>query len=167
MGPLLTLALKDLRLLWRDKFGLFWVALFPLLMALFFGSIFSGGGSRAGNMKIALVDQVQSDQSHRLADKLSAKEVLAVTPMPFDSAHALVQKGKLAAYVLLKPSADSTDSFNPFAMPPIEIGVDPSRKAEAGYLQGMVTEAWFSLLQERMTDPVEIKIGRASCRERV
>ena len=44
MNSLIILALKDLRLLWRDKVNVFWVLGFPLIMALFFGSIFSGGG---------------------------------------------------------------------------------------------------------------------------
>ena len=44
MKPVLVLALKDLKLIYRDKFGLFWLLVFPLLMALFFGSIFSGAG---------------------------------------------------------------------------------------------------------------------------
>lgn len=157
MRTLLTLANKDLRLLWRDRFGMFWVVMFPLLMALFFGSIFSSGSSRAGNMKIALVDQQQTEQSRRMADKLARKEILALTPMPLDSARMLVQSGKLTAYVLLKPVANEKDDFNPFAMPPMEIGLDPSRKAEAGYLQGMVTEAWFSLMKDRMTDPTEMR----------
>ena len=40
MRSLLTLAGKDLRLLVRDRAGLFWVLFFPLIMAIFFGSIF-------------------------------------------------------------------------------------------------------------------------------
>ena len=43
MGAVINLALKDLRLLLRDRFGLFWVLAFPLLMALFFGAIFRSG----------------------------------------------------------------------------------------------------------------------------
>jgi ABC-type transport system involved in cytochrome c biogenesis permease component len=37
MKGMLILAAKDLRLLWRDRFGLFWVLGFPLIMALLFG----------------------------------------------------------------------------------------------------------------------------------
>ena len=41
MNSVIILALKDLRILWRDPVRLFWVLGFPLLMALFFGSVFS------------------------------------------------------------------------------------------------------------------------------
>ena len=40
MKILWTLAWKDLRLLGRDRFGVFWVLAFPLMMALLFGAIF-------------------------------------------------------------------------------------------------------------------------------
>lgn len=47
MRKVLALAGKDLRLLIRDRAGFFFVFFFPLLYAIFFGFIFSGGGSRA------------------------------------------------------------------------------------------------------------------------
>ena len=60
MKSVIVLALKDLKLLSRDKFGLFWLLVFPLLMALFFGSIFSSGGGGGGAaMKVAVVDEDQ------------------------------------------------------------------------------------------------------------
>ena len=42
MRAVWTLAIKDLRLLVRDRVSLFWVLAFPLLLALFFGSMFGG-----------------------------------------------------------------------------------------------------------------------------
>jgi len=47
MNAVWALARKDLVILLRDRFGLFWVVAFPLLMALFFGSIFGSGSSGA------------------------------------------------------------------------------------------------------------------------
>jgi len=41
MKAVIALAVKDIKLLLRDPFGLFWLLAFPLLMALFFGAIFS------------------------------------------------------------------------------------------------------------------------------
>ncbi len=37
MNAILTLALKDVKLLFRDKFALFWIFAFPLMFAFFFG----------------------------------------------------------------------------------------------------------------------------------
>ena len=55
MRNAVVMAIKDLHLLWRDKFGLFWVVVFPLMMALFVGAIFGGSGPTAG-MSLAVVD---------------------------------------------------------------------------------------------------------------
>ena len=155
MQVLLTLALKDLRLLWRDKFGLFWVIVFPLLMALFFGSIFGSGGGGARNMKIAVVDLQQTETSRDLIEQLKTRSILAIDEMPLDSAREKVRKGSRTAYVLIGESAEGNG--NPFAMPPMELGVDPARRAEASYLQGMVMETWFGIVKRRMTDRAEAR----------
>ena len=42
MRAMLTLTLKDLLLLWRNKTALFWVIVFPLAFGLFYGAIIAG-----------------------------------------------------------------------------------------------------------------------------
>lgn len=65
MRPILTLALKDIKLILRDKAGLFWIIGFPLLMALFFGAIFGGsGGSSVSSVEIAIVDEDKIGRAH-------------------------------------------------------------------------------------------------------
>ena len=44
MRVILTIAAKDLRLLLRDRTNAFFVIVFPLAIAIFFGSIFGGSG---------------------------------------------------------------------------------------------------------------------------
>ena len=51
MPAVFHIAAKDLRLLTRDRFGLFWILVWPLVFALFFGSIFSGSGS-TGSVRV-------------------------------------------------------------------------------------------------------------------
>jgi ABC-2 type transport system permease protein len=152
ISNVLTLALKDLRLLLRDRFGLFWVILFPLLMALFFGSIFSGGGSRAGAMKLALVGD-NSAATQAFFKQLSQSEVLQTTPMPLDSARALVAHGELTAYVRYLSADDVGGSFMSLGRDSIEVGIDPSRRAESEYLRGLISQAYFTQLQAKFTDP--------------
>ena len=45
MNPILVMALKDLRLLFRDKLGAFFIIGFPILMGLFFGCTLDSGGT--------------------------------------------------------------------------------------------------------------------------
>ena len=43
------LAVKDLRILLRDKAGFFFTFIYPVLIAVFMGVIFSGGGGASGS----------------------------------------------------------------------------------------------------------------------
>jgi len=156
MRAVITLALKDLLLLWRDKAGLFWVMGFPLIMALFFGSIFSGGGETAA-MKIAVIDQDQSENSNVFVAELKSSEALRVSSVPLDSARDEVRRGKLIAYVLIKKGFGESSFFSRSDSGGIELGIDPARKAEAGYLRGLITQASFKPMQETFTKPDKAK----------
>jgi ABC-2 type transport system permease protein len=164
MRRILTLALKDLLLLWRDKFGLFWVIMFPLLMALFFGSIFSGEGSTPGSLRVAFVSD-NTAEADAYCNALAKSESLSLTRMPLDSARTKVTQGKLAAYVQYVDSGITAGSlFNP-QQSRIEVGIDPSRRAEAGYLQGLVTQAYFQRMQARMMDTKQLREAISHQRE--
>jgi ABC-2 type transport system permease protein len=72
MSAIFSIAWKDLRLLLSDRMAAFFVLGFPILMGLFFGSMMNLG-PRGGQtkMKVAIVDQDQSEYSKALAEKLS------------------------------------------------------------------------------------------------
>ncbi len=157
MNSILFLALKDLRLLARDKFGLFWVIAFPLLMALFFGAIFSSGESGASRLSIAVVNESSSSVAKQFVEQLQQSSALSIRYMSHDSARTLVGMGKLAAFVELSDSAKQASSFFLKDMPVIKVGIDPKRKAESGYLQGILTQAYFVLMQQQIMNPAKIQ----------
>lgn len=147
MSKILFIALKDVRILTRDKASLFWVMFFPLLIALFFGTIFSGSGGQVSGMRIAAINEDGSDYAAAFIDEIDAMEALRVSRMPRDSAVSLVRRGKLSAMVVLKKGfGDSYGMFTDSAL--LEIGIDPARRMEAGYLQGLLTRANFMLLHK-------------------
>jgi len=183
MSALLHLAVKDLRLLARDKFGLFWILAFPLMYAGFFGMIFgdSDGGGR-GRITLVLVDEDQSPRSAALVGRLAEHESVdvargeeperAVTLVPLEEARDLVRRGKRAAYLRI-PSGYGE---NPFALfgggddaPRLELGLDPARTAEAGFLQGVLMETVFSGLSDVITDKdavlEQIELGEEEIRD--
>ncbi|MCK4856436.1 MAG: ABC transporter permease [candidate division Zixibacteria bacterium] len=151
MGSIGTLALKDLRLLGRDKFGLFWVLAFPLLFAIFFGSIFSGGGS-GSKIKLAVVDQDSTSQSRAYIEEMQESDALAVTFLTLEEAEKRVRQGKLTAYVVLEPGfGDSPFSFFSGEVP-LRVGIDPSRRAAAAYLRGILTQLSFKQVEKLISD---------------
>ncbi len=155
MQAIITLALKDLKLLLRDKLGLFWVLIFPLLMALFFGSIFSGSSGGARSLRIATVTDDASPLAQKFYAKLSEAEVLKIRALPRDSARILVTRGELTAYVEFTGQGEDVFSLFRGDGGNIEVGIDPARKAEAGYLNGLINQAYFAMLQGAMTNSRE------------
>jgi ABC-2 type transport system permease protein len=148
MRILLAIALKDLRVLTRHRPALFWVVGFPLLMAFFFGAIYAGGGGGQHAMKIAVVDLDRSDFSRKFTAELMKSDALLVIEAPYDSARVLVRQGRYVAYVALPPGIGETLGFGGAdSTSGLEVGIDPSRRAEQGYLRGILTQAVFGAMQ--------------------
>lgn len=183
MNAVLALAKKDLLLLYRDKFALFWILAFPLMFALFFGSIFGddGGGAR-GAISIAVVDEDGSDVSRAIVAKLAKHESVrlarvgegedaALETPSLDEARELVQKGRRVAYLRIPRGYGE----NPYAVfggggedePELELGIDPGRRAEAGLLQGVMMEVVFGSLQGRFGDKETLRGDLAGARAEI
>lgn len=165
MRQVLALAIKDLRLLFRDKAGLFFTFLFPAIYASFFGAIFSGGGSGSA-MKVAIVDVDQTEGSRVFIARLKEAPEVAVVLRGSDGldnltrekAVDLVRHGKVVAYLVL-PAGFGEHSEQPFRFGParLEMGVDPARQAEAGMLQGIMTKYMFEGMQSLFTDRAKMR----------
>ncbi|MEM8834852.1 MAG: ABC transporter permease [Planctomycetota bacterium] len=166
MRTVWAMAIKDLLLLWRDRFGVFWVLVFPLMFALLFGSIFSGGGGGGGGnaMRVIVVDLDNSDASRALAQNLDNSDAVAVTSerdgVVFDevSAREAVRvPGEVSylAYVVIPEGyADTRPAFIPGGdAATLRVGIDPARQAEAGFLQGVLIEATMQESMTRLQDP--------------
>lgn len=181
MKPVLALAVKDLRLLVRDRFALFWILAFPLMFALFFGAIFGDGGEGGGALSLAIVDEDASDGSRALVASLAVNDSVRLTrvgegsdapleTLALERARELVQKGQRLAYLRI-PAGYGANPYAVFgaggdaaATPQLEVGIDPGRRAEAGFLQGVLMEATFSALQQRLLDPELVSADLAAAR---
>lgn len=155
MRALLAILRKDLRLLARDPAGLFFTVVFPPLTAIFFGTIFSrDDGGEA--ISVVLVDEDGSAESRAFLARLDAAPELATRRGERAAAVAAVRKGKETAYVLV-PSGfgDARRRLLFGGTARVVIGVDPSRRAEAGLLRGVVTRYLYEGVQDLFADPDE------------
>ncbi|MHC4947715.1 MAG: ABC transporter permease [Planctomycetota bacterium] len=160
MQAILALARKDLTLLLRDKPGFFFTFGFPILYALFFGMIFSGAGGGGGGdggsrIPIVVVDLDGSDGARAFVEALAGADELRVDEAPtVPEAADLVRRGRRTAYVVITEGfgvAGERMFWGETAR--LEVGVDPSRSAEAGMLQGLLTKYAFQRMQLMFTDP--------------
>jgi hypothetical protein len=127
-----TIALKDLRVLLRDRAALMWVVGFPLAFALFFGSVMKTGVESSAP-PIPLV-VVAAPGSPDLALRTAALERsgLSVSRASAVDARSAVRRGEAVAFVQW-PTRGTDD--------PIEIGIDPSRQTEAALLRTLIAAA--------------------------
>ncbi|MDC3223906.1 ABC transporter permease [Mariniblastus sp.] len=154
MNQVLVMAIKDLRLLFRDKLGAFFIIGFPILMGIFFGMVMGGpssGGDRA-KMKIAIVDLDQSTLSAKFISLLGSNESIELIETNLKPAKESVRKGQRLAMLVLNEGFGETAGIFWETPPTIQIGVDPSRAAESAMLQGMIFESIGQLASQRMGD---------------
>lgn len=161
MSHALTLAFKDLRLLVRDKPGLFFTCFFPIVFAIFFGAVFSGMGGDSARIDVIVVDEDGTAGSAAFVDRLRAAAELSVrttagdppTPMTAAQAEERVRLGRTTALVVV-PKGFGAPGRSMFwdGSRRLELGVDPARKAEAGLLEGILTRYMFEQMNTALSD---------------
>ena len=170
MKTLWTLAKKDVLLLFRDRAALFWIFAFPLMFSLFFGMLFSDGGDGArGRIAVAVVDEARNEGSRGLIESLAEHDSLRIEldeaegPVlhSLEEARELVRKGRKTAYLRIPPDWGDGSPFAMFdpsdAGPRLEVGLDPSRTAERGFLQGILMQGVFGGLGMSFRDGEAMK----------
>ena len=154
MHAILAIAVKDIRLLLRDKVGLFFTFFFPVLIGVFFGTIFAGGGDGPSRISVCTVDDDGTSESRQFLDDLSKSEHFNAWPIASrEEGLAKVRLGKASALVIVPKGFGDTD-MSIFAGKPMELEVatDPSRSAESGMIKGLLTELVFQRLSSRFGD---------------
>lgn len=161
MNAVLAIAVKDIRLLLRDRMGFFFSFFFPLLIAVFFGVVFrgGGGGGAGSGIPVAVVDLDNTAESAAFASRLGAATELEVTAgLTRQGAEEAVRIGRLRGAIVLLPGFGEARR-RPFWGEPmsIELLVDPSRAALASMLEGVVTRHAFEGLSEMFADPAKMR----------
>jgi ABC-2 type transport system permease protein len=158
MGTILTMAAKDLRLISRDWLGMFFIIVFPIVMAIFFGSIMGSMGSHESTqLGVAVVDEDDSPMSKQFVDELIDSGNVNVETHDRKTAMERVRRGQLVGMIAIPKDFGKTAGVMWLDAPAIEIGVDPSRKAEAGMLQGIIMQSMGKLMFARFQDPAAMR----------
>jgi len=158
MRNVLTMAVKDLVLVTRDWLGLFFIIGFPILMGIFFGSMYGGmGEGGSSELELAVVDDDESAMSAKFVDSLDQTEDIAVKKLSRDEAIDRVRRGDLVGMIAIPAEFGETAGVPWIEGPAIQLGVDPSRKAEAAMLHGLVMQAAGKLMIDRFQDPASLR----------
>jgi ABC-2 type transport system permease protein len=153
MRKVIALALKDLRLMPRNRGGMFFTFVWPVLVTVLFGIMFGGQGDGAqGKVRIAIVDQDNSEASRAFLEKL--KESFELSAMTLGDAEGAVRRGQRTGFIVVKPGFGQASNRMFYGTPrEIEVGVDPARQAEAGMLEGLLMKHASADMQKMFNDP--------------
>ena len=157
MRTVLTMAMKDLRLMSRDWLGMFFIIGFPIVMGLFFGQIMGPFDSKRASMNIAVVDEDKSPMSERFIEALRETGNLTIETADRAAAIDRVRRGQLVGMIAVPKGFGETAGMFWQRGPAIEVGIDPSRSAESGMLQGMIMQSVGKLMGARMQDPASMR----------
>ena len=153
MSKIISLALKDLRLMPRNRGGMFFTFVWPIIVTVLFG--FAFGGNNSGTQpkpKIAVVDHDQSDGSKTFLTRLESS--FELTPMAAADAEDAVRRGQRTGYIVItKGFGEASDRMFYGPSKQVELGVDPARQAESGMIEGLLMKAAAEDMQKMFNDP--------------
>jgi len=152
MSPMVALALKDMRILMRNKGRIFFTFIWPVIVTVLFGLAFGGSGDSQSKVKIAIVDEDNTDGSRGFAKSL--EESFELTAMNRADAENAVRRGERTGYIVLTPGFGTASERMFYGQPKqVELGVDPARRAEAGMIEGLLMKHAAEDMQHLFNDP--------------
>ena len=114
----------------------------PLLVAVIFGSLFGGGGRGPSRLAIAITDDDQTPASKAFVDGLAGARGLRRAPDRRRPRRATSSVGaaRIGAIRVPKGFGDASGHLFFGTSPKVELRIDPSRQAETAMLQGFLLE---------------------------
>ena len=139
-----ALVRKDLQLFLSDRRAVLMSIVAPIVLASFFGFIFSGQSGKAERSRIAILvmDQDGSTTSHEIIARLKDEKTLEVKESTVDEARASLRKGKAIVAVLIPKDFGSNAGgalFGGGKKPDLSVLYDPSHGTEMSMVQGILT----------------------------
>ena len=143
--PLLAMVRKDVRLFLTDRRAVVMSFAAPIVIASFFGAIFSNvhGMAERARMAVTVVDRDGGPIARALVAALRDDKHLAVTVTGPDDAWVAVRGGTAMVAVIIPPRFGEEVGrafFGALLKPELKFLYDPSRSVELAMVRGMLTE---------------------------
>src|SRR5262249_25481428 len=143
--PFVAMVRKDLQLFFSDRRSVIMSFAVPILIASFFGSIFSGPSRDAEPAKISVivVDQDESPISKGIVEGVRTDRNLKLTPAEVEQGRDSVRRGRTSVAVIVPRGfgdAAGRAFFSGRDKPQLEVLFDPSHATEVAMVRGILTE---------------------------
>lgn len=169
MYEIAVLAFKDIRLLLRDRGGVFFTFAFPAIYAIFFGLIFSSlGDYRARRIPGYVVDLDQTSESAAFIARLADSGEADFAPVSYDEGLELVRHGRRPiCLVIPKGFGDARNAILAGETTMLQVAVDPARPAESAIALGALQRTLMLDVKGVLTDPARLKKQLETARARL
>ncbi len=148
-------------LLVRDRGALVMSLVVPVIFFLIFAEIFATAAGDQLQLRVVMVDEVQSEDSTRLLAALQAEPVIrpVTGASNREAAHDLVRRGTADVGLVVRADGETLADAAGLAAPPLLLLVDPSRGVTATMLAGQLQQAYFTALPDLAIGRVAELIG--------
>jgi len=135
----------------RDRGALLMSFFLPAVFFVIMAEIFTATTGDSLNLKVAVLDEVESDASTRLLGALQDNGTLTMLPelgSSRDEVRAWVKSGVADIGLIIRADAEPLESAGGFGAAPLLVVVDPSRGVAEPMLTGQIRRAYFSSLPD-------------------
>ncbi len=151
--PVLTFARIDIKRLFRDKVGIFFVFVFPLIFLLVFGGLF--GQDRDISFNIALINESSTEFATDFEERLRDNEIFVVDDevAGLDDAQEQMNRGSIDAVITLPDGFGAVNPDVGYPTGTAEVLYDRGNE-QAGVTLGSIMESIFAGINAELV-PVE------------
>ncbi len=133
----------------RDRGALVMSVVLPIAVFLVFAAIFAGASGQQLQIKVALADEQQTDESKRLVTALTRDSALVATVLgSADSVRERVRSGAADAGLVVRSAGRPLTDLTGDGEAPILIVADPVRAVAGKILVGQTQRAYFTALPD-------------------
>jgi len=152
--PVITFAKIDVKRLFRDKVGIFFIFIFPLIFLVIFGSIFRGDSDIS--FRVALLNNAHNEFATNFVKQTKEEKVLKVDEevTTLEGAKEKMNRGQLDATIILPKDFGQVDSLKQYPTGQAEVLYSESNQ-QAGQTLGSIMSAIFKGINEDIVPTVE------------
>lgn len=149
--PVTTFARIDVKRLFRDKVGIFFVFIFPLIFLFVFGSIF--GGDPDVNFRVGLLNESETEFAAQFEQQLRDTDIFEVDDeiVNLESAQEKMSRGQLEAVIVLPAEFGSVKEGNDYPSGQAEVVYNQSNEQGGNTLISIMDAIFTEINQELVT----------------
>lgn len=152
--PVVVFAKIDVRRLFRDKVGIFFVFIFPLIFLTVFGTIF--GGDSNVSFRVGLVNESSSEFAANFVEQMKQNDIFEIDEeiSSLDNSKEKMNRGQIDATIILPEDFGEVQSGNQYPSGEARVVYDQTSESAGQALQSIMGDI-FKEINNKIVPSVE------------